>query len=109
MNVGWSPTSTGTVTVQGPELEWNAGSWIQVGVYGTGAFTIEQGGRGVFTTYLLQGMSGEADRNGDGVVTASEIGWFVSDQVRLATKSRQTPIYGRMSGAGEVAFGMGSP
>ncbi|MCH7870031.1 MAG: ankyrin repeat domain-containing protein [Myxococcales bacterium] len=82
---------------------------VQMLTAGTeGQQAIEQGGRGVFTTYLLQGMRGEADRNGDKVVTASEIGWFVSDQVRLATKSRQTPVYGRMSGAGEVAFGMGS-
>ncbi|MFP8871201.1 MAG: ankyrin repeat domain-containing protein, partial [Myxococcota bacterium] len=82
---------------------------VQMLTAGTeGQQAIEQGGRGVFTTYLLQGMSGEADRNGDKVVTASEIGWFVSDQVRLATKNRQTPVYGRMSGAGEVAFGMGS-
>lgn len=82
---------------------------VQMMTAGTeGQQAIEQGGRGVFTTYLLQGMRGEADRNGDKVVTATEIGWFVSDQVRLATKSRQTPVYGRMSGAGEVAFQMGS-
>lgn len=78
---------------------------VQMLTAGTeGQQAIEQGGRGVFTSYLLQGMRGEADRNGDDVVTASEIGWFVSEQVRLATKSRQTPVYGRMSGAGEVAF-----
>ncbi len=81
---------------------------VQMLTAGTeGQQAIEQGGRGVFTTYLLQGMRGEADRNGDEVITASEIGWYVSDQVRLATKSRQTPIYGRMSGTGEVAFGVG--
>ena len=82
---------------------------VQMLTAGTeGQQALEQGGRGVFTTYLLQGMRGEADRNGDKVVTASEIGWYVSDQVRLATKSRQTPVYGRMSGSGEVAFGTGS-
>jgi len=83
---------------------------VQMLTAGTeGQQALEQGGRGVFTTYLLQGMRGEADRNGDKVVTASEIGWYVSDQVKLATKSRQTPVYGRMSGSGEVAFGTGSP
>ncbi|MFT5444793.1 MAG: hypothetical protein ACI8W3_003852, partial [Myxococcota bacterium] len=81
---------------------------VQMLTAGTeGQQAIEQGGRGVFTKFLLQGMSGEADRNGDDVVTATEIGWFVADQVKLATKSRQTPVYGRMSGAGEVAFGAG--
>lgn len=81
---------------------------VQMLTAGTeGQQAIEEGGRGVFTSYLLRGMRGEADRNGDKVVTASEIGWFVSEQVRLATKSRQTPVYGRMSGAGEVAFATG--
>lgn len=81
---------------------------VQMLTAGTeGQQAIEQGGRGIFTTYLLQGMGGEADRNGDEVITASEIGWYVSDQVRLATQSRQTPVYGRMSGTGEVAFGVG--
>ncbi len=81
---------------------------VQMLTAGTeGQQAIEQGGRGVFTTYLLQGMRGDADRNGDEVITASEIGWYVSDQVRLATKNRQTPVYGRMSGSGEVAFGVG--
>ena len=80
---------------------------VQMLTAGTeGQQAIEQGGRGIFTTYLLQGMSGEADRNRDEVVTASEIGWYVADQVRLATKSRQTPVYGRLSGSGEVAFGV---
>jgi hypothetical protein len=83
---------------------------VQMLTAGTeGQQALEQGGRGVFTTFLLQGMRGEADRNGDKVVTASEIGWFVSDQVKLATKSRQTPVYGRMSGSGEVAFGTKVP
>lgn len=82
---------------------------VQMLTAGTeGQQAIEQGGRGVFTNYLLQGMRGEADRNGDGVITASEIGWYVADQVKLATRSRQTPVYGRMSGSGEVAFGVGS-
>ena len=91
-----------------PSRSGNRIQAVQMLTAGTeGQQAIEQGGRGVFTTYLLQGMRGEADRNGDEVVTASEIGWFVSDQVRIATKSRQTPVYGRMSGAGEVAFRAG--
>ncbi len=69
-----------------------------------GQQAIERDGRGIFTTYLLEGLRGEANLNGDRVVTATEIGWFVADQVGQATKGRQTPVYGRLDGTGEVTF-----
>ena len=34
----------------------------------------EKGGRGVFTTYLVQGLRGDANLNGDRFVTTNEIG-----------------------------------
>ena len=64
----------------------------------------EEDGRGVFTTFLLQGLRGDANLNGDGVVTATEIGWFVSNQVDQKTRGAQTPAFGRLGGTGEVAF-----
>lgn len=64
----------------------------------------EADGRGVFTTYLLQALSGEANVNGDKVVTATEIGWFVANQVGQVTGGQQTPAFGRLGGTGEIAF-----
>ncbi len=75
---------------------------LTAGVEGQQA--LEEGGRGVFTTYLVQGLKGEANRNNDGVITASEIAWFVTSQVQQSTKNRQTPFFGRLSGTGEIAF-----
>jgi uncharacterized caspase-like protein len=69
-----------------------------------GQQAMEEGGRGVFTSYLVEGLKGEADLNGDDFVTASEIGWFVASQVDQATRGRQTPAYGRLDGTGEVSF-----
>ena len=78
---------------------------VQVLTAGTeGQQAIELGGRGVFTTYLLQALEGEANMNGDEVVTASEIGAFVANQVNSRTGGRQTPSYGRLGGTGEVRF-----
>jgi hypothetical protein len=37
-------------------------------------------------------------------VSASEIGWFVADQVGKTTGGRQTPAYGRLGGTGEILF-----
>lgn len=69
-----------------------------------GQQAIESDGRGVFTTHLLQALRGEANVNGDEFVTASEIGWFVADQVGKTTEGRQTPAYGRLGGTGEILF-----
>lgn len=69
-----------------------------------GQQAIEKDGRGVFTSYLVQGLRGEANLNGDGFITASEIGWFVANQVGQETHGRQTPVYGRLGGTGEVTF-----
>jgi hypothetical protein len=69
-----------------------------------GEQAIEIGGQGLFTTYLLRAMQGEADYNHDGAVTASEIGAYVKPQVTNASRNRQTPQFGTMEGSGEVVF-----
>ncbi|MFK7897781.1 MAG: ankyrin repeat domain-containing protein [Myxococcota bacterium] len=69
-----------------------------------GQQAIESEGRGVFTTHLLEALRGEANVNGDAFVSASEIGWFVADQVGKSTGGRQTPAYGRLGGTGEILF-----
>jgi len=65
---------------------------------------LERGGQGLFTHYFLRAIRGEADFDGDGFVTASEIGTYVRPLVTHASKSRQTPQFGSLEGAGEVAF-----
>ncbi|HYE64027.1 MAG TPA: caspase family protein [Pyrinomonadaceae bacterium] len=49
------------------------------------------GGHGVFTWALLEGLRGEADVNGNQVITAGELFDFVSNRVRLETAFRQNP------------------
>jgi uncharacterized caspase-like protein len=52
-------------------------------------------GHGLFTYYLLEGLSGKADRNGDGVVTLSELYPYVEDQVERRARAaggRQRPV-----------------
>ena len=53
---------------------------------------------GAFTYYMLKGLDGQGDLNGDGIVTIKELHQFVSPLVKKRTRSRQTPIfYGRFS------------
>lgn len=48
--------------------------------------------QGVFTHFLIRGMKGEGDRNGDNIVTVQELYNFVYTRVREYTANRQSPI-----------------
>ena len=53
---------------------------------------------GTFRELFLRALSGEekADANGDGFVTASEIGLFLTDRITNLTEAKQTPRYGKL-------------
>ncbi len=53
------------------------------------------GGHGVFTYYVTQGMAGAADYDHDGLVTADELAEYVHTQVREATAGKQNPTSDR--------------
>ncbi len=55
------------------------------------------GGHGVFTYYVVKGLQGEADTDGDGVVSADELAEYVHSNVRLATGAAQNPTSERGS------------
>ena len=61
-------------------------------------------GHSVFTWALLQGLDGQADLDGNGVITASELGAYVSPIV--AQFAKQTPTVGNLMGSegGEFIF-----
>ena len=64
------------------------------------------GGHGVFTHYLLEGLGGAADIDGDGVVKFSEVARYVSARVPAETGDRQHP---HRAGAGDLALGRADP
>ncbi len=55
------------------------------------------GGHGAFTYFVIKGMQGEADSDGDGRVTADELAEYVHTNVRDATQGRQNPTSERGS------------
>jgi peptidoglycan/xylan/chitin deacetylase (PgdA/CDA1 family)/uncharacterized caspase-like protein len=62
------------------------------------------GGHSVFTWALLEGLQGKADLDGNGIITASELGAYVSPIV--SSFAKQTPTVGNLVGSegGEFIF-----
>ncbi|MGB0553906.1 MAG: hypothetical protein ACPGQV_15285 [Alphaproteobacteria bacterium] len=56
---------------------------------------------GTFRKLFLRALRGEerVDANGDGFITASEMGLFLGDPVTNLTRSKQTPRYGKLRDA----------
>ncbi|MDX8394879.1 MAG: caspase family protein, partial [Mariprofundaceae bacterium] len=54
---------------------------------------------GSFRKLFIRALNGEerGDANGDGYLTASELGMYLTDRVTNLTKARQTPRYGKLN------------
>lgn len=48
-------------------------------------------GNGAFTKAVVEGLKGDADREGTGRVTVSQLDYFVSERVKELTQEQQTP------------------
>lgn len=53
---------------------------------------------GMFRDLFIRAINGDenSDLNGDGYLTASELGYFISDRVTNVTNALQTPRYGKL-------------
>lgn len=65
---------------------------------------IEDRGHGVFTLALLDGLRGHADLNGDGLITASELGAWMHPRVARASDFLQDMQWGNLDGEGQFIF-----
>lgn len=52
------------------------------------------GGHGIFTHFVLEGMRGNADNDGNGIVTVGELFEYVREKVKEATDNQQHPSIG---------------
>ncbi len=70
---------------------------------------------GTFRELFVRALRGEerADANGDGYVTATEMGLFLDDRVTNLTEARQTPRYGKLRDKdydlGDFVFALAAP
>jgi hypothetical protein len=65
---------------------------------------IEAAGHGLFTDHLLAALSGAADINADGYITATEIYATLRPSITRKSYSRQTPQFGYIEGNGDIIF-----
>ncbi len=65
---------------------------------------IEAAGHGLFTDHLLAALSGAADINADGYITATEIYATLRPSITQKSYSRQTPQFGYIEGNGDMIF-----
>ena len=69
---------------------------------------IAENNNSLFTKYLVKGISGNADYNNDSVITLTELLVFVQNNVSSYAKTKygvtQTPMMGKIKGAGEMIF-----
>ena len=71
---------------------------------GQGEQVQEKDGHGLFTSYFLKAIAGEADLDKDNVVTGTELGAYLRPTVSNASRQAQTPLFGRLEGEGEFLF-----
>ncbi|PYO02356.1 MAG: hypothetical protein DMD89_04380, partial [Candidatus Rokuibacteriota bacterium] len=69
-----------------------------------GQKSIEEGGHGLFTRRLLDGLQGLADREGKGFVTVTQLAAWLSPRVARDSAGRQHPQYSALDGEGDFIF-----
>lgn len=70
------------------------------------AFEDPKLGHGIFTYYLLQGLAGHADVDGDGYVTALELSSYVTSEVAGHSAGRaQVPYSVALDRVGDLGVG----
>jgi len=65
-------------------------------------------GHGVFTYFLLEGLHGAADLNGDGDIDVHEIYAYTSKKVGQATRGKQNPKLKEPDLVGQILIGRGA-
>jgi len=71
---------------------------------GQGEQVQEREGHGLFTSFFLKAIEGDADLDKDNVVTGTELGAYLRPTVSNASRQAQTPLFGRLEGEGEFLF-----
>ena len=83
-------------------MSWVAAEKPSMTAANANEFSLEDarwGGHGVFTHFLLEGLEGAGDVDGNGIITFNELFDYVATNVTEATEGRQNP---QRAGLGDI-------
>ena len=86
LNIGWGTPEFGLESLFHPSRQFIT----------AGGRDEEVPARSIFTYCLLQALDGDADLNGDGLMTTSELSVYLHDNVVQRSRDTQHPQYGRI-------------
>lgn len=104
---GWETTETQPLSLEGrvaPEGETERRAVQVISAARQGEPSLRQEDRSLFVQALLAGLTGAADRDQDGWLTATELGAFVSREVATSSNDLQHPTSLRIGGDGDMAL-----
>ena len=64
----------------------------------------QEEGKSLFVQILVKGLAGQADRNNNGWLMASEVGDYVKQQVLERSKGAQHPLFAQLEGDGDTVL-----
>ncbi len=104
---GWEVSTAQPLSLEGrlaPEEDTDRRA-VQVLTAGDkGESLSQEDGKSLFVQILVNGLSGQADRNKNGWLMASEVGDYVKQQVLARSKGAQHPLFAQLEGDGDTVL-----
>jgi tetratricopeptide (TPR) repeat protein len=104
---GWETTSPQQLSLEGraaPEADTERRAVQVISAAEASPAPPRAEGSSLFVQTLLTGLSGAADANKNGWLMASELGAYVAEQVKAASKGAQQPVSVRIDGDGDTVL-----
>ncbi|MCX5720911.1 MAG: tetratricopeptide repeat protein [Nitrospirae bacterium] len=104
---GWEVSAAQPLSLEGrlaPEEDTDRRA-VQVLTAGDkGESLSQEDGKSLFVQMLVKGLAGQADRNKNGWLMASEVGDYVKQQVLERSKGAQHPLFAQLEGDGDTVL-----
>lgn len=104
---GWEVSAAQPLSLEGrlaPEEDTDRRA-VQVLTAGDkGESLSQEQGKSLFVQILVSGLAGQADRNKNGWLMASEVGDYVKQQVLERSKGAQHPLFAQLEGDGDTVL-----
>ncbi|MCP9456042.1 MAG: caspase family protein [Nitrospira sp.] len=104
---GWEVTPPAKLSLEGrvaPEEEMERRAVQVISAARKGEASVRVEGKSLFVQFLLAGLAGQADLDGNGWLVVSELGRYLVEQVEQASGGVQHPVSLRIDGDGDTVL-----